>query len=87
MTGVHRVVAVQPLDGYRIRVRFDDGAEGEVDLSDLAGKGVFAAWVDDGNFDRAFVDPESGTVAWPGGIDLCPVTLYNDVTRAAPHRP
>jgi len=75
----HEVAAVEPLERYRIRVRFTDGVEGEVDLSDLAGKGVFAAWSD--NFEQVFVDPESGTVAWPGGIDLCPVTLHRDVSR------
>ena len=80
---MHEIVAVQPLEKYRIRVRFEDGTEGEVDLSDLVGKGVFAAWTEDGNFEQVFVDPESRTVAWPGGIDLCPVTLYRDITQAA----
>lgn len=35
-----RIVEVRPSDGYRIWLRFSDGAEGEVDLSDLAGRGV-----------------------------------------------
>lgn len=32
---------VRPLSGYRIWIGYDDGESGEVDLSHLAGKGVF----------------------------------------------
>ena len=75
-----KVVEVEAREGYRICVRFADGAEGEVDLSELAGKGVFRGWVDREEFEKVFVDPESETVAWPGGIDLCPDSLYEEVT-------
>jgi hypothetical protein len=76
------VVDVQPLPEYRLRVRFADGVEGEVDVSDLAGKGVFVRWCGAGEFERVFVDPEARTVAWPGGLDLCPVTLYREVKKS-----
>lgn len=79
---MHRITEVKALPGYRLHLRFADGAEGDVDLSDLAGKGVFAAWRDPANFDVAFVDPESGTVAWPGGVDLDPERLYSEITKA-----
>jgi hypothetical protein len=36
--------------------------------------------VDREEFEKVFVDPESETVAWPGGIDLCPDSLYEEVT-------
>ena len=36
-----RPVEVRALEPYRIWLRYDDGAEGEVDLSYLAGDGVF----------------------------------------------
>lgn len=77
---MYRVVAVEPLKAYRVRIRFSDGVEGEVDLSALVGKGVFAVWNDPEQFAKVFIDPESHTLAWPGGIDLCPDTLYQDVT-------
>ena len=76
---MHRIVAVRTLDTYRVRIRLSDGAEGEVDLGDLVGKGVFALWNDPEEFAKVFIDPESHTLAWPGGIDLCPDTLYRDV--------
>ena len=33
-------VEVRALEPYRIWLRYDDGVEGELDLSDMAGKGV-----------------------------------------------
>jgi hypothetical protein len=77
---MYRIVSVEPLEAYRVRIRFSDGVEGEVDLSALVGKGVFSIWNDPEQFARVFIDPESHTLAWPGGIDLCPDTLYRDVT-------
>lgn len=74
------VVACQPLPDYRLQLRFSDGAEGEVDLSHLVGDGVFSAWTDVAFFERVEVDKESGTVAWPGGIDLDPYVLYSKAT-------
>ncbi len=79
---MNRITDVKPLPEYRIWIRFDDGAEGEVDLSDLVGKGVFAAWEDPEHFKQVFVHPESRTVTWPGDIDLDPDVLYHEVTGA-----
>jgi len=80
---MHRIVSARPLPGYRLSLCFEDGVEGEVDLSDLVGKGVFAAWTDPGAFDKVHIDPESHTVAWPGDIDLCPENLYQEVAAGA----
>lgn len=76
----YKITEVKALDGYRVWIRFDDGVQGEVDLYDLVGKGVFAAWNDPEEFKKVFIDPESHTLAWPGGIDLAPDALYEDVT-------
>jgi hypothetical protein len=60
-------------------LRYDDGAEGELDLSHLAGRGVFQSWADRALFEGVHVDP-SGAIAWPGGLDLCPDALYLRLT-------
>ena len=70
---------VRPLNGYRIWLRYADGVEGEVDLSHLAGRGVFKAWADRRFFEDVHVD-ESGAVAWGEDIDLCPDALYLRLT-------
>ena len=76
---MHRIVSVRALPGYRLNLSFEDGVAGEVDLSDLVGKGVFAAWTDPGAFDKVYIDQEGHTVAWPSDIDLCPENLYQEV--------
>ena len=53
--------------------------EGIVDLSDLAGRGVFEVWSDRNIFDAVTVG-ESGAIVWPGEIDLCPDALYIRLT-------
>ena len=75
------VIAVTPLDGYRVRVRFENGAEGEVEVAALIDfKGVFATLRDKAIFDQVRVEPNLGTIAWPGGGDLDPDMLYAHVT-------
>lgn len=76
---MYRIIEVEPKGGYRLWIRFEDGTAGEVDLSDLVGKGVFRQWNDEAEFRKVYIDQETGTVAWPGGIDLAPDALHRDV--------
>lgn len=77
---MHRIAEVKALADYKVWIKFADGIEGVVDLSDLVGKGVFSQWQDKKFFDSVYIDGESRTVAWPGGIDLCPDELYAEIT-------
>ena len=76
---MNRVAQVEPRDGYRIWLRYSDGSAGEVDLSDMAGKGVFRAWDNPGFFNRVHV-AEHGAIAWSKEIELCPDALYIALT-------
>lgn len=79
-----RLTTADPLPGFVLHVRFADGASGDVDLSEMASHGVFAAWNDPAVWAAASIDPLTGTVVWPGGLDLDPDCLYRDVTGVAP---
>ncbi len=74
-----KIVSVEALPNYQVKLRFDDGVEGIADLSHLVGKGVFAAWNDKSFFAQAQVGAD-GELMWPGEIDLCPDALYLRVT-------
>jgi hypothetical protein len=78
------IVEVSALDPYRLRVRFDDGTEGEVDVTALVPfTGVFAPLKDASYFAQVTVDRELGTIAWPNGADIDPVVLFCHITGTA----
>jgi len=71
------VVAVRPLGGHRLWVQFDDGLAGELDLAGrIPFEGVLVALRDPEFFARVRVDPEWGTLTWPGDIDLDSEVLH-----------
>lgn len=74
-----RLVEASPRGGYQVWLRYDDGAEGVVDLSDLSGQGVFQAWSDRRVFEALRVT-QGGALEWPGGLDLCGAALYLRLT-------
>lgn len=78
-----RPMEARALEGYRLWLRYENGVEGEVDLSDLAGRGVFVAWQDRAFFEAVRID-EAGAIAWGEDIDLCPDALYLRLTGKAP---
>ena len=78
-----RPVAVEPRDGYRIWLRYADGVEGEVNLSHLVGKGVFAAWRHPDFFAGVHIAAGDG-IAWSEELDLCPDALYLQITGKSP---
>ena len=62
-----------------LRLTFADGLTGEVDVLGRMWGPVFAEARTPQGFAQVQVDVESGTVAWPGGADLAPDTLYERV--------
>lgn len=71
-----RVIEVIPKDNYKLWLKFEDGLQGTVDLSELKGKGVFKIWEERGVFERVFVDPQSGAIAWNDDVEICADALY-----------
>jgi len=78
-----KIVEVRPLQRCRLWLRYEDGTEGEVDLSHLAGRGVFSAWDAPGAFEQVRVTV-SGGITWGEDLELCPDSLYLRLTGASP---
>ena len=77
------VVAVEPLGGHRLRLRFDDGVEGELDFDAFFEfVGVFKPHRDPAYF--AKVKTDGVTLCWPDGTDLDPMVLYSRITGRKP---
>jgi Protein of unknown function (DUF2442) len=84
MTDMLRVTEVEPLDGYRLRVVFNDGVVREVDCSFLLHGTLGEPLRDLEYFRQAGVDEEAGTVVWPNGLDPAPELLHGDYEPEAP---
>jgi Protein of unknown function (DUF2442) len=74
------VVFVQALPEHRLRVRFDDGTEGVVDVAGMVEfTGVFEPLREPEFFAKAGLNAELGTVCWPNNADLDSEVLYAKV--------
>ena len=78
MTRFPRIVAVTPLEERWVRLRFTDGLVQDVNLAPvLARGGVFTPMHENRSvFVQVRVNPETGTIEWPGEINLDPDVLY-----------
>jgi len=64
---------------YVIWLRFNDGAEGEIDLKDELWGEVFDPLKDLEAFKSFKVDPDLETIVWENGADLAPEFLYENM--------
>ena len=73
-----RVIKVTPLPRYRLRVEFDDGVSGTIDLSEELDGEVFRPLRDEATFRLVTID-EFGAVCWPNGPDLAPDAMHSQL--------
>jgi len=76
-------VEVLPLKNYRLNIKFSDGVQGVVDLHEFAGKGVFALWDDDRQFENVKIG-RSGELIWNNEVDLDGLAIYLKLTGKKP---
>lgn len=67
------------LHDYVIWLRFNDGAEGEIDLGNELDGEIFEPLKDEKMFRQFRVDPELDTVVWSNGADMAPEFLYENM--------
>ena len=87
------VTSAEYADGYRIRLRFNNGEAGVVDLKDCLWGPMFEPLRDVGLFKRFTVSAVLHTVCWQNDADFAPEFLYEKMLEqsraadaAAPHR-
>jgi hypothetical protein len=81
-TAPWRLTHVKPLENYKLEVDFIDGTHGVVEMKQriMSEKaGVFAELKDIGTLNQVYL--EYGAVTWPGGIDLAPDAMHNEIQR------
>ena len=77
-----RIVSVKPLPEHRLQVRFNDGAEGVYAVEPARRGGVFLNITPPEVFNAVRINEDFGCVEWPGGVDLCPTAMHEELTGA-----
>ncbi len=77
-----RVVHVQPLEDFKLQVRFSDGTGGSYAVEPQRRGGVFERLSDPAVFNAVSINDDFGCVEWPGGVDLCPAAMHQEMTVA-----
>ena len=76
-----QLLSAEYVDDYRVRLRFGDGFEAQVDLAgELQGE-AFAALRDPDLFCRFWLDAQSNSLTWTTGASFAPEFLYDCARR------
>ncbi|MEO6038045.1 MAG: DUF2442 domain-containing protein [Saprospiraceae bacterium] len=71
-----QLLSVQPITKYQLHLHYDDGTESTMDLSYLAGRGIFKQWDENELFFNVKIDTETNALVWNETLDLDPDSLY-----------
>lgn len=75
------IVKVEPLDGFKARIEFEDGAKKVVDLEKYLHGPIFEPIRRDPAFFRS-MSIVDGTITWPNEADIDSEVLYYDLKPA-----
>lgn len=82
-----RILEARPLKGHCLWLRFSDGLEGCYAVAPEQRGGVFARLLDPAVFNAVTINEDFGCVEWPGGIDLCPSSMHDEIAIAKATEP
>ena len=80
---IPRITAARYVSAYTVWLRFGDGAEGVVDLTDELSGPMFEPLRNVALFSQVRFHPELRTLVWPNGADLAPEFLRANLRVAA----
>ncbi len=77
-----KVVSIDRLSGFRLRIEFNDGSGGMHDFSSMVQEPgpMLAPLRDEAYFARVFL--EFGALTWPNGFDIAPEWLRREMYAA-----
>lgn len=81
---LYDIVEVKVIKNYTLYIRFENGTEGKVDISQIIPfEGIFAKLKDPEYFATVHLNEDLGTVVWDNGADLSPSYLYSMISEKA----
>src|SRR6266513_237999 len=69
-------IEVKAIDNKSIWILFADGTSGNIDLSDLRGKGIFKKLDSVAFFKKVYINPQNHVVAWDDELEIDSDNLY-----------
>jgi hypothetical protein len=77
-----KIIELNRLGGFRLRVEFNDGSAGSHDFSTMVQEAgpMLAPLRDEAYFARVFL--EFGALTWPNGFDIAPEWLRREMDAA-----
>jgi hypothetical protein len=77
---IPRIAEAKYVAGYKVALKFEDGAQGVIDLeAELWGE-VFEPLIDPELFKQVRLDRDLNTICWENGADFAPEFLYEAIT-------
>lgn len=80
-----RVLDARQVHDFVLRLKFSDGAEGELDLRDELDGPIFEPLRNIEFFKQFRIDPDLHTLVWPNGADFAPEFLHANIRVIASH--
>jgi hypothetical protein len=77
-----KATEVKALNGYKIKVSFDDGVSGIVDLNELVQKGIFQVLKDEHAFQNVYTD--GAAIAWSEELEIDADNIYAEIMNTEP---
>jgi hypothetical protein len=74
---IYRVLNVEVVGPFTLRVAFDDGTVQTIDFRPVLTGEMYAPLQDERLFNQVEIDPEVHTLVWPNGADFDPATLHD----------
>ena len=74
---IYRILDCEHIPPYSLQLKFDDGTQRLIDLTDVLEGAVYGPLKDVYLFAQVSVDPEIQTVVWPNGADFDPAILHD----------
>jgi hypothetical protein len=71
-----RVLEAKVVSDFVVWIRFNDGVEATIDLSNELDGPIFEPLRDPAYFRQLEVNPDIHTITWPNGADFAPEFLY-----------
>lgn len=76
---IPKIVEARYVHDFTIHLRFSDGIEGDVNLSQELHGDIFEPLTEIAVFKEFAIHPEFHTLCWPNGADFAPEFLYEKV--------